>query len=952
MRDAHQPHSPQALGITKLALLNTAGYDRCVIPLDRPVSICAPNNTGKSSLINALQFPLITDLRLTEWDGHTLQETRKFYFRTDRTYILLEAEPETGNKVVIGVAGLGPASGYEHQFFCFNGALDVSLFYDDSGAVLPYAQLSRVLAEQGKKLIEPRASELQALLTGAVSRFDADISLRMIPLKNPSDGNVFREILRRVLNLDKLTANDVKQLLLKVFDRQLGATPVDFAAKWQEAFAGVSRDRAQLRALESQGEAISALATMSEQSALLRGKIIAHQGPIDQALIAWHDWYDSEQQRHADALLQLDDNYQLQRQQLADISRAREQLARRDAELERFFSEFRQLEQNFTLCDRITLSHNRDAIQRDYETLAAALTAAQGQSLDGLLRRRRELESQRHQLQRQLAHYQSNLFSRLREELPLNDVMRLSRALNPALLALASDKKGEVQIHDETAFAATVEQLADCFHGDELRLPGISIDLKGLQPADAFHAHDRATLQQHEAELSREIERLAAQEQVARDFEGQKAHKEVLYKQLQEAEDALRQFDRYQQIKDDLPRWQDQQLHLETEREGLDQAQDTISNEQARHADNRLLLRQQLATLEQQKEQLERAKSERLDERLALDGPITPYPFTVNPDLGLLANQLDDYNRNCRALRDLNLNISNTYRSVVAAGISRFEVEKDSHARIAKLINAWNYIDQEREAVARASRVALTEVANLLARLLTSVEQLERLMGEFNRGITRQPISNLKDFRIEILPRPLITAHIRTLVDTSMKYESGETLDLLLGHGGFSDSEISAAKDYLVQAGGKEGGLALSDLFDIRFRVIDRDGSEALFDRIDGAGSNGTRITIKLLTGMLFIRHLLAEPGRYRIPIYIDEAADIDPANQQAIINCAMQFGLVPVFASVKPQTACHYIVPIRTHASLKINRVEEQDWIICEPLNAPNAEAETATAAEEIAEA
>ena len=266
MRDAHTPHSPQALGITKLALLNTAGYDRCVIPLDRPVSICAPNNTGKSSLINALQFPLITDLRLTEWDGHTLQETRKFYFRTDRTYILLEAEPEPGQKVVIGVAGLGPASGYEHQFFCFNGSLDIGLFYDDSGAVLPYAQLSRVLAEQGQKLIEPRANELQALLTGAVTRFDADIRLRMIPLKNPSEGNVFREILRRVLNLDKLTANDVKQLLLKVFDRQLGATPVDFAAKWQEAFASVSRDRAQLRALESQGEAINALATRSSVS--------------------------------------------------------------------------------------------------------------------------------------------------------------------------------------------------------------------------------------------------------------------------------------------------------------------------------------------------------------------------------------------------------------------------------------------------------------------------------------------------------------------------------------------------------------------------------------------------------------------------------------------------------------------------------------------------------------
>ena len=79
-------------GLSKLALLNTAGYAKCVIPLDKSSSICAPNNTGKSSVINALQFPLINDLRLTEWDGHDLDETRKFYFSSDQSYILLQAD--------------------------------------------------------------------------------------------------------------------------------------------------------------------------------------------------------------------------------------------------------------------------------------------------------------------------------------------------------------------------------------------------------------------------------------------------------------------------------------------------------------------------------------------------------------------------------------------------------------------------------------------------------------------------------------------------------------------------------------------------------------------------------------------------------------------------------------------------------------------------------------------
>ena len=87
---------------------------------------------------------------------------------------------------------------------------------------------------------------------------------------------------------------------------------------------------------------------------------------------------------------------------------------------------------------------------------------------------------------------------------------------------------------------------------------------------------------------------------------------------------------------------------------------------------------------------------------------------------------------------------------------------------------------------------------------------------------------------------------------------------------------------------------------------------------------------------MLFIRQLLAERerGKYRIPIYIDEAADIDPHNQQALIETALNFGFVPIFASVKPQTSCRYIVPIRTVKNGAQNWVDEKDWIICEQIS------------------
>ncbi|MFQ3259748.1 MAG: hypothetical protein ACI9X8_002291, partial [Pseudoalteromonas distincta] len=167
-------------GLSKLALLNTAGYAKCVIPLDKSSSICAPNNTGKSSVINALQFPLINDLRLTEWDGHDLDETRKFYFSSDQSYILLEANLPHGS-VVIGVAGLGKIAGYAHQYFCYQGKLDLEQ-YTQGKTIIKFTKLFNHLKSLNYNPIELKAQELNALLTGGATPFDGDINLKMIPL--------------------------------------------------------------------------------------------------------------------------------------------------------------------------------------------------------------------------------------------------------------------------------------------------------------------------------------------------------------------------------------------------------------------------------------------------------------------------------------------------------------------------------------------------------------------------------------------------------------------------------------------------------------------------------------------------------------------------------------------------------------------------------------------------
>ena len=87
-------------GFQKLVLLNSAGYSRAELPLDDSVSIIAPNNTGKTSLINALQFLLILNKQHMEFGAHSFENTKRFYFPDNSAYILLEILLPSGMAVM------------------------------------------------------------------------------------------------------------------------------------------------------------------------------------------------------------------------------------------------------------------------------------------------------------------------------------------------------------------------------------------------------------------------------------------------------------------------------------------------------------------------------------------------------------------------------------------------------------------------------------------------------------------------------------------------------------------------------------------------------------------------------------------------------------------------------------------------------------------------------------
>jgi hypothetical protein len=925
---------PQQYGLTKLALLNTAGYTKCVIPLDQPVSICAPNNTGKSSVINALQFPLINDLRLTEWDGHSIEETRKFYFGSDRSFVLLEANLPEG-KVVIGVAGLGPVAGYEHQFFTYHGELNLDDFFEDK-KLLKYSKVFVNLNDRGANPVELKPGELNALLTGGPTKFDSRVNLRMVPLANNSDAPVYKEIFRKILNLHNLSAQDVKRFILKVFDRAISAGSIDFYEVWQSSFEQVNRARKQLELLESQQDAVEALEQLRHKRGELKGKLSQIQPKLDIALTEWDDYIQTQRDQYSEDLetivhkqSALSEHNQLYTSQL-------NQIAIDCADIERWFGDFARLDQEYSLTNKDTLTNRLTDSRTEYENLSHGIQGIKGQNLATIVSRRREVSRQLKTLERQLKNLEYNLYSRVREDLSLNEADLVGRLFNQDILSLATTTQGEVQIEDESAFSGFIESIADAIKGDTLHLPGATLNLSDLSAPDMSSTEDKVALAQQIEALKHSLEELEIQEDIAKDLESKLAEREVLYDELKNAERDLEQYKLYQALAAQYDEKLSLKEQLEEEKAILEMKQQDITVQSSQLADQRSHLKVKREQLERQHQRMADSAKRRMDDRLELrQGFLIPHPVDISVTMDNLSDIIDQFNEECRELNLTNLNIENSYKVIFNSGVTKFDVEENEDERLDKLIAAFHNLDNEREAIERQSRVALTEVASTIKGLRQDLDRLKNEMNGFNRRIGKNHISNLKDFRIDVIERSHIVDAIDTILSTSESYETGDTLsvfDLALPGSQMSNQQLAEAKDYLIQAGSEKGGLTLSDLFDVRFKVVNRNDETEFFDRIDSAGSNGTRITIKLLCGMLFIRQLLTEKeqGRYQIPIYIDEAADIDPENQKSIIEMAVSFGFNPVFASVKPQTSCHYIVPIRTTKDGKLNLVDEKDWIEC----------------------
>lgn len=126
--------------------------------------------------------------------------------------------------------------------------------------------------------------------------------------------------------------------------------------------------------------------------------------------------------------------------------------------------------------------------------------------------------------------------------------------------------------------------------------------------------------------------------------------------------------------------------------------------------------------------------------------------------------------------------------------------------------------------------------------------------------------------------------------------EAGQTENRLLNFEEQSNGKpiIEQFRDMLERG----EAFRLEDLFTLTLHLQDQFGQDAQGTSTGRAGSNGTNMMTTMIVSALLLGRLFSKDvADFRIPVYVDEAGDIDLGNREILVKCFNANGFNPIFA-------------------------------------------------------
>lgn len=882
------PQGPQ-----KLILIRAGRYDFAEIDLTGSVQIVGPNNTGKTTLINTLQFLYLDDRRHMDFGSYTPEQTRDYYFPGPYSYVLFQCLGSRG-QCVLGWRGQARAAGGEPERFIYDGPFDPEDFLDEGHQVREPRAVAARLALRNFSLVRSAQEHRELLLmpTKGEAR-----GLGLVALRDNDRYPHFRETLKNLLSLATITQDQMRDRLLMLAGLPVDKPALNIRDLLGDTYESILRRRDALVRFKEAREQVHQLVESHQRRGVLLRELSYRWADLRSKRderVRLHEARVAAAASSSEAALRLvaglgaeaDDRRREERELsesrgslLGEIRRIRDRrgrLADFVEELERAALENREKEIH--------------ALERQLSDASRASRAQAEQSLES--HRQRALR-----LRASLEHLDRALVSVLRRDLEPAQLAGLASLFNADLLGLPVGDDG-VRILEPKVLLQRLHEVASRIRGGAYRDGAVEIPLPDASGALAELADPEALRRR----IAEEDERVAHWESMLAalvQHERLAARVQALRAEQEAARKRMFEWEELQQDLALLPRH-------EAELAGIDGSLGAVSDR----------IRDLVVRADGERRRHEEAERERVELRRAHEASMSRHALCLRPDTvpdpavpsRPIPEEFDDAVAQYLHAQDESNRLGDAMarlRLAVESRLGSDHVGADDAETVRNLREELEALPEREDALRRDWETQVTEVRSKFDEVLRDLADIQGAAVRLNRALAGVQVSNLASLRLDVVEQPDVVGSLRKLAESDQP--------------GLFDAQsgINAALASFKQRFEATPLLRHADLFTLRFTVTGDDGRPHHYNDFRQVESHGTTITIKVLFNLIVLRSLLREDATHsllcEVPFFLDEIHSLDATNRHAILATARRLGFIALTAapeSVSEVSSLYFLQP------------------------------------------
>ena len=865
-------------GPVRLILINSGVYDYAEIELDRPLHLVGPNNSGKTTLISALQFLYVDSFNEMSF-SYGYRKTREYYFPSPRSFILFECLTPDEYRVV-GVRGLGELESWQFQRFTYRGTYRREDFLEDR-SVRRWKEIRSSLI--GRDLQDLDAGQLRE---GLLDSSRGELDLGLVPLENDGRYKSFSFIFKNLLRLADLERGDFKKLLIDTNRGALGSVELDLRDQYEQQYLRIRREREAIAKFAETTDDIRDLLGAVDRRCQSRAELTGLWNHLQKRVVRQKEQIDEKLEALRVELDEVRDELEVTNEKLQGVGETRDEKVATKGKLEGQLEQLEETEKEFRDFDPDEARERKKELDDKLHELRNRLDESASADRQEVERRHRRAKRNLKKEREQLEGLSDRAISWLRRDGGFEDdeIDDLFRLLNPELLRL--EVRGEetgARLRDAALLRRRLAELHRGFDHRGYRDESVDIadeQLSGESAVESFGDPER---------IKTRIQRLEAQqrecEQTLEDIERREELEKSRERAKQEYDDVAERLVKWSQLQERLEQrrsWREQLRVLGDEIDNLQQRIDTLD-------ERRKKLRESRAGLQNERKSLKEARTS-LEARLrGLTPPGSSWEVeATGAEAEWRQRELDDvfdlFGRRRNELDELDAEIDDLYRDIGRATDESYSGTTFEET-LENLRDQLEAIDERRSSLENQWEALVENLTGELKQLDNGLQSLSGEVHQLNKYLNRRQISNLKSVKLKVERRGHIVDRIRQIIERQEQPLFS------------SANQAKEATRFVANLLEDYGRLRLEELFDLVLVVEKASGEREKSTGLERIESHGTTTTIKVLVHLQLLEMMLIEDKAF-IPFFLDEVSRLDDQNLGAIIEHATDLNFVPIVAS------------------------------------------------------